>query len=91
MTPGRLSEILRTLYWSDSQTADTLGVRRTTVRAWWRDGQRIPDEIAAALEEIVAVVAIIYLTDTRREREMSASWRDALWPLCLTLLGLIIS
>ena len=22
---------------------------------------------------------------------MSASWRDALWPLCLTLLGLIIS
>ena len=56
MTPGRLSEILRTLYWSDSQAADTLGVRRTTVRAWWRDGQRIPDEIAAALEEIVAVV-----------------------------------
>ena len=62
MTPGRLSEILRTsLPGPTSQTRGHLGVRRTTspcVVARTASGS--PTRIAAALEEIVAVVAILY-------------------------------
>ena len=51
MTPTRLRECLHALRWSQRGLADALNRPEGTVRQWARGAVRIPDDVAAWLEE----------------------------------------
>ena len=51
MTPTRLRECLAALRWSQRGFAEALSRPEGTVRQWARGATRIPDDVAAWLEE----------------------------------------
>lgn len=51
MTPTRLRECLAVLRWSQRGFAEALNRPEGTVRQWARGATRIPDDVAAWLEE----------------------------------------
>lgn len=51
MTPTRLRECLSVLRWSQRGFAEALNRPEGTVRQWARGATRIPDDVAAWLEE----------------------------------------